>query len=162
MTDLGAARDYLASLNPPLAIANSRGRFSGAAIAELENQVGQGNTFIDWPKKDIVVTKKAATKSKPAQTVSVKAVSTETPYETPDEIWPEYVQFGAMIDNKFVETGYREVCANCRRSLRWCYCRVPIALVGQTQEMIVRMSKATGREITLHLPAGLDLPGQVG
>jgi len=40
-------RDYLASLNPPLAIAGARGRFSKAAKAELVRARAAGMTFAE-------------------------------------------------------------------------------------------------------------------
>lgn len=40
-------REYLAGLNPPLAKANSRGRLSKAALAEIQRAKSSGMTFSD-------------------------------------------------------------------------------------------------------------------
>lgn len=140
MTQLGSARDYLAAKQ--LAIAGARGRFSAAAKVELNNRLAAGDTFTDYPKTDIVVTHSP---KQPKAITTIKAVKpNEVSYETPQTIWDDNVKFVGLHTGK--ETAFQEVC-QCKKSLRWCHCPFPVALVKSTRDIIVRKSKTTGKDI---------------
>lgn len=107
---MATRREYLASLNPPLAKPNSRGRFSLAAKAELVRAKDAGMKFDDDG---------GAGSEEPAPHIE------QTPYVPPPIISkPKIRDIKRVIG--YTEEGYKvasDVCFKCSEHVTRCNCR---------------------------------------
>jgi hypothetical protein len=98
----------------------TRGKFSAAAHAALQDAIANGEKFSDYPKGDAPV---KATKVKPSKG--------ETPRESTGivDLAPyrfEENSYRAVEVESGVERSLRSACNTCRVSLVVCYCTDPI------------------------------------
>lgn len=142
-------RDYLASLTPPLAIPGTRGRFSKAALAELERARKSGVVFSDDDSK-------APTPRKPRAVFA----------EVDEDLVPEDTYVPAPIKSKPVirdlsqVTGYTDrgdlvaasVCLRCCEHVSRCDCHDGI----HASKVVVRWS-----EESEPYGAPIDIPARV-
>lgn len=122
---MGTRREYLASLTPPLAKANSRGRLSAAAHAAIDEAVKNGMTFTDMPKSGVGKQIDSKDVSKVTQTDSFSA--------TPDPMYSG--GWYALINGKKVTISGKSVCTSCGYSLDYQDCLVS-ETVGPNSEMV--------------------------
>ena len=125
---MGTRRDYLASLTPPLAKANSRGRLSAAAHAAIDEAVKNGMTFTDMPVTAVGKEINSKDVSKVTQTDDFSAT-------------PEPLHSGgwfAEIGGKKVKISGNSVCTTCGFSLDYQNCLVS-EVVGPHSDIVRAM-----------------------
>jgi hypothetical protein len=108
-------REYLASLNPPLAIAGARGRFSKAAKAELVRAREAGITFAE---KGPVVSKTDGNIPKESYEPVVHPPIKSNPIVRDIDAVRGYTEEGYLV-----ESG---VCMRCCEHVKRCACRAGI------------------------------------
>ena len=122
------ARDWLADKG--LAKRGTRGKFSNAAHAALNEALASGTKFSDWPKRDIQV--QASTGESNVETRTVRAVAPSTEKHVADlapDVYPE-VEYRAyeLRDGRKVERSMRSACQTpgTWHSLTHCTCPEPV------------------------------------
>lgn len=127
MTNLGSAREWAASQNPPLAKAGARGKFSNACREALAARLAAGDTFTDYPT---ATSAKVVIKSDDG-TSTVKTVVEDKfpPYRFANELpYPadNYIAYAtADPSQKF---SMKEACQVCGVSLVDNRCTAPVVL----------------------------------
>lgn len=110
-------RDYLVSKGLAKA---GRGKFSGAALAELDNARKAGIKFSD-DQNSVPARQAAKIPGKPEPVV--KSDPRDTPYLTPDEYRYPEAEYKALVGKK--EVSLRECCNTCKVSLVNHACNAP-------------------------------------
>ncbi len=119
----------------PAGSENTRGRLSGAAIAECERLVGEGWAIDGY---SVVKSENTLAKSDGPAPVLVKKTATADPSriaDVPDESRPESVwRASTEVDGKAVPVGMRTVCNACHNSLTYCRCSEPRVWVDHDRQ----------------------------
>lgn len=129
------AREWLASLTPPLAIANTRGRFSNAAKEALAAAAKDGIVFSTsaTPTATVTVTVENGDKVTERREINIYA-----PHADP-------IRSGTLVfvdgKRKRFNASATEACAHCSMSFGWCYCDIPTFRVWQS-DTILRLESA--------------------
>lgn len=121
-------REYLMSLNPPLA-KEGRGKFSNAAKEALAKAEAEGIVFVD--KKSVVST--VATVNENGEIVSERReINIYAPH--PDPIREGRLTFAGKGTKMTVSAS--EACVSCMHSFGWCYCETPMFRYWKTGEVL--------------------------
>jgi plastocyanin len=113
-------RTWLASLNPPLAIANTRGKFSNAAKAALAEAEAAGMVFIDKKAEAAAVAEVRAEQK--AERVAAEPANPYAPHAVA-------IRSGDLTfvgpDKKKHVVAAANACHSCHMSFGWCYETTP-------------------------------------
>src|SRR6478609_6607465 len=117
-----------------------RGRPSAAKQKALADFYASGNTFADEeakrnPKSGDGPKARPQQASPAAKPVTKPSPKSTDVIEPAQQLWPDNVVY-KDTDGKVVS--HKEVCVNCRASMPWCKCRVPVALGHKERSMITR------------------------
>jgi hypothetical protein len=133
-------RDYLASLDPPLAIAGARGRFSTAAKAELVRARAAGMIF-----REKGTPASTHTDSDASDSIQRDLPVVYAPIKSPPIVRDIGSMKGYTVEGFLVETG---VCMKCCQHVNRCPCKAGIA----PSSITVRWHKDS-KEYGIDLPA---------